>query len=98
MYMHGMTFGGHPVQAAVALKNIEIMRREHISSACASRSRPSAPRSSRCSSCRSFGELRGAATSTRSSWSRTRGRNGFDEEECEQLLRGFVSPELFERG
>ena len=30
MYMHGMTFGGHPVQAAVALKNIEIMRREGI--------------------------------------------------------------------
>ena len=25
-----MTFGGHPVQAAVALKNIEIMRRERI--------------------------------------------------------------------
>ena len=30
MYSHGMTFGGHPVQAAVALKNIEIMRRERI--------------------------------------------------------------------
>ena len=30
MYLHGMTFGGHPVQAAVALKNIEIMRRERI--------------------------------------------------------------------
>ena len=28
MYTHGMTFGGHPVQAAVALKNIEIMKRE----------------------------------------------------------------------
>jgi adenosylmethionine-8-amino-7-oxononanoate aminotransferase len=30
MYSHGMTFGGHPVQAAVALKNIEIMRREGV--------------------------------------------------------------------
>jgi len=30
MYTHGVTFGGHPVQAAVALKNIEIMRRERI--------------------------------------------------------------------
>jgi adenosylmethionine-8-amino-7-oxononanoate aminotransferase len=29
MYSHGMTFGGHPVQAAVALKNIEIMPRSH---------------------------------------------------------------------
>src|SRR3989440_11338843 len=26
MYAHGMTFGGHPVQAAIALKNIEIMK------------------------------------------------------------------------
>src|SRR4051812_28308634 len=30
MYTHGMTFGGHPVQAAVALKNIEIMKRDGI--------------------------------------------------------------------
>ena len=30
MYTHGITFGGHPVQAAIALKNIEIMKRERI--------------------------------------------------------------------
>ena len=30
MYTHGMTFGGHPVQCAVALKNIEIMKRDRI--------------------------------------------------------------------
>src|SRR2546423_15418904 len=30
MYAHGITFGGHPGQCAVALKNIEIMRRERI--------------------------------------------------------------------
>ena len=30
MYTHGMTFGGHPVQAAIALKNIEIMKRDGI--------------------------------------------------------------------
>ena len=30
MYLHGITFGGHPVQAAIALKNIEIARRERI--------------------------------------------------------------------
>ncbi len=28
MYAHGITFGGHPVQAAIALKNLEIMKRE----------------------------------------------------------------------
>src|SRR6185436_2005625 len=30
MYSHGITFRGHPVMAAIALKNIEIMRRERI--------------------------------------------------------------------
>ena len=30
MYTHGITFGGHPVQCAVALKNVEIMKRERI--------------------------------------------------------------------
>ena len=30
MYSHGVTFGGHPVMCAIALKNIEIMKREGI--------------------------------------------------------------------
>ncbi len=30
MYSHGITFGGHPVVCAIALKNIEIMKRERI--------------------------------------------------------------------
>src|SRR4029078_11122938 len=29
-FAHGMAFGGHPVQCAIALKNIEIMKRERI--------------------------------------------------------------------
>ena len=30
MFMHGITFGGHPVGSAVALKNIEIIEREGL--------------------------------------------------------------------
>ncbi len=30
MYSHGVTFGGHPVMCAIALKNIEIMKREGV--------------------------------------------------------------------
>ena len=29
-YTHGITFGGHPVACAIALKNIEIMKRERV--------------------------------------------------------------------
>ncbi len=46
MYTHGMTFGGHPVQAAVALKNIEIMKRERHRRARA-RARAGLPRDAR---------------------------------------------------
>src|SRR4029078_9867535 len=30
MYTHGITFGGHPVMCAIALKNLEIMKRDRI--------------------------------------------------------------------
>ena len=30
MYAHGITFGGHPVGCAIALKNLEIMHREKV--------------------------------------------------------------------
>lgn len=30
LFTHGTTFGGHPLQAAMALKNIEIMKRLHL--------------------------------------------------------------------
>ena len=30
MFMHGSTFGGHPVSAAVALENIKIIEREKL--------------------------------------------------------------------
>ena len=29
-FLHGMTFGGHPVSAAIALANIEVLQREHV--------------------------------------------------------------------
>jgi adenosylmethionine-8-amino-7-oxononanoate aminotransferase len=29
-FTHGITFGGHPVQAAIALANLEVMRRERL--------------------------------------------------------------------
>jgi adenosylmethionine-8-amino-7-oxononanoate aminotransferase len=71
MFTHGMTFGGHPVQAAVALKNIEIMRRDGIVANVAERQDESTPLSAGCSSFRSWATCAAAATSTPSSSSRT---------------------------
>ena len=70
MYTHGVTFGGHPVQCAIALKNIEIMKREGI----VDRVRELEPvfhaSSRRCSSCRSWATCAAPGSSGRSSSSR----------------------------
>ena len=75
MYTHGITFGGHPVQAAIALKNIEIMKREKIVERVREqRGRVPRRRSRSCSTCRSSATCAARASSTRSSSSRTRRR------------------------
>jgi adenosylmethionine-8-amino-7-oxononanoate aminotransferase len=99
MFSHGMTFGGHPVQAAVALKNIEIMRREGIVEHVAEHQDEFHAALSRLLELPIVGDLRGtgffyALELVKDSDS----RESFSEEECDQLLRGFLSPELFKRG
>ena len=99
MYTHGMTFGGHPVQAAVALKNIEIMRRERI----VERVRENEPvfreRLERLLELPIVGDVRGCGYLYALELVKDKhARTSFDEAECDELLRGFVSPELFKRG
>ena len=74
MYTHGMTFGGHPVQAAVALKNIEIMKRDRIVEHVREKEADFHAALSGCSSCRSSATCAAPASSMRSSSSRTRRR------------------------
>ena len=63
------------------------------------RGRRSARCSRACATCRSSATCAAPATSTRSSWSRTRTRRRpSTHEEAEQLLRGFLSGELYRRG
>jgi adenosylmethionine-8-amino-7-oxononanoate aminotransferase len=99
MYMHGMTFGGHPVQAAVALKNIEIMRRDRIVDGVREREADFRAALEPLLDLPIVGDLRGcgyfyALELVKDKETRT----SFDEAECDELLRGFVSPQLFERG
>jgi len=97
--MHGITFGGHPVQAAVALKNLEIMRRERIVEGVAEREDAFRSTLAQLLEVPIVGDLRGAGYF----WalelvSDKETRASFTDEECESLLRGFLSPRLFERG
>jgi adenosylmethionine-8-amino-7-oxononanoate aminotransferase len=99
MYSHGMTFGGHPVQAAVALKNIEIMRRERIVAHVLDNEAAFRTTLEPLLELPIVGDLRGAGFFYALELVKDRDtRAGFSDAECDELLRGFVSPRLFEEG
>ena len=98
-FTHGFTFGGHPVAAAVALANLDLMEREDLNGHVL----------------RKRDELRGMLDGLRDIpiVGDVRGdgffhaielvkdqetKEGFSDEESEWLLRGFLSGELYRRG
>jgi adenosylmethionine-8-amino-7-oxononanoate aminotransferase len=99
MYSHGITFGGHPVQAAVALKNIEIMKRDGIVDHVADTQDQFRTTLAQLLDLPIAGDLRGTGFFYALELVKDKeARESFDDEECETLLRGFLSPRLFERG
>jgi adenosylmethionine-8-amino-7-oxononanoate aminotransferase len=99
MYTHGITFGGHPVQAAIALKNLEIMQRERIVENV--RDNADAFRSTleQLLDLPIVGDVRGTGFFYAVELVKDKEtRETFTDDECETLLRGFLSPRLFERG
>jgi adenosylmethionine-8-amino-7-oxononanoate aminotransferase len=99
MYTHGITFGGHPVQAAVALKNIEIMKRERIVEGVAEQQDAFRATLAQLLDLPIAGDLRGTGYFYALELVRDKEtRAGFSDDECETLLRSFLSPALFERG
>jgi adenosylmethionine-8-amino-7-oxononanoate aminotransferase len=98
-FAHGFTFGGHPVAAAVALANIDIMEREDLPGRV--RDNEGAFRAM-LESLRDIdivGDVRGAGYFQAIELVKDRDtKESFDHEEGESLLRGFVSGELFRRG
>jgi adenosylmethionine-8-amino-7-oxononanoate aminotransferase len=99
MYSHGITFGGHPVQAAIALKNLEIMKRERIVEHVAERQEDFRRTLSQLLEVPIAGDLRGTGFFYALELVKDKEtRETFSDEECETLLRDFLSPRLFERG
>jgi adenosylmethionine-8-amino-7-oxononanoate aminotransferase len=99
MYAHGITFGGHPVACAVASKNLEIMKRERIVEHVAEQQHVLQRKLASLLELDIVGDLRG----TGYLWALElvkdkQTRETFTDEESESLLRGFLSPRLFERG
>jgi adenosylmethionine-8-amino-7-oxononanoate aminotransferase len=99
MYTHGITFGGHPVASAVALKNIEIMKRDQIVEHVASTQDAFKAKLDELLDLPIVGDVRGTGFFYAVELVKDKDtKAGFDDEECETLLRQFLSPRLFERG
>jgi adenosylmethionine-8-amino-7-oxononanoate aminotransferase len=99
MYTHGITFGGHPVMSAIALKNIEIMKRERIMEHVLGNEDAFRSTLAQLLDLPIVGDLRGTGFFYALELVKDKEtRETFSDEECDRLLRGFLSPRLFEKG
>ena len=99
MFVHGFTFGGHPVQAAIALKNLEIMQREKIVEHANEHQHILRDKLATLQDIDICGDLRGVGYFWALELVKDKDtRETFNAEECEHLLRGFLTKRLLERG
>jgi adenosylmethionine-8-amino-7-oxononanoate aminotransferase len=98
-FLHGVTFGGHPVASAVALANLDIFAREDLNG----HVRTNAPifRSylERLHDLPIVGDVRGDGFFYGIELVKDKAtKETFDDDESERLLRGFLSKALFDAG
>jgi len=99
MFSHGITFGGHPVACAIALKNIEIMKRERMIEDVLAYEDAFRRTLEQLLELPIVGDVRGAGFFYSLELVKDRDtRATFSADECEWLLRGFLSHRLLERG
>jgi adenosylmethionine-8-amino-7-oxononanoate aminotransferase len=99
MFNHGLTFGGHPVAAAVALANLDIYEREDLCGHVRAKEPELEAMLERLHELPIVGDVRGAGYFWALELVKDKEtRESFDDEESEHLLRGFLSGELFDRG
>jgi len=99
MYTHGITFGGHPVMCAIALKNLEIMRRERIVEHVADNADMMRSGLETLMDLPIVGDVRGTGFFYALELVKDKEtRETFDDDESETLLRGFLSGALWDRG
>jgi adenosylmethionine-8-amino-7-oxononanoate aminotransferase len=100
MFTHGITFGGHPVSAAVALANLDIFEREDL---CGHVRAKEGELRQMLEGLHDdlpiVGDVRGAGYFHALELVKDKDtKESFTDEESEQLLRGFMSGELYRRG
>jgi adenosylmethionine-8-amino-7-oxononanoate aminotransferase len=100
MFAHGLTFGGHPVAAAIAMANLDIFEREDLNGHVrAKESEFQAMLEGLHRDLEIVGDVRGAGYFWALELVKDRDtKEGFTHEESETLLRGFLSGALYEHG
>jgi adenosylmethionine-8-amino-7-oxononanoate aminotransferase len=100
MFTHGITFGGHPVSAAVAMANLDIFEREDL---CGHVREKEGEFRQMLEGLQEdlpiVGDVRGAGYFQALELVKDKEtKETFTDEESEELLRGFLSGELYRRG
>jgi adenosylmethionine-8-amino-7-oxononanoate aminotransferase len=98
-FAHGITFGGHPVSAAVALANLDAFEREGILAHVQKHEADFRATLDRLADLPIVGDIRGAGYFYGIELVKDKTtKETFSHEEAESLLRGFLSPALYEAG
>jgi adenosylmethionine-8-amino-7-oxononanoate aminotransferase len=99
MFAHGSTFGGHPVAAAVAMKNLDIMQDEKINEHVRQKEGVFRKTLEKLYDIPIVGNIRGEGFFYGIELVKDqKTRESFSAQESEKILRGFISNELFESG
>ena len=99
VFLHGLTFGGHPVSCAVALANIDLIDREDLAGNVLRNEALFDEVMARIGALPIVGEVRGCGYFRVAELVKDKAtRTTFDDEECEWLLRGVLSPALYKAG
>jgi adenosylmethionine-8-amino-7-oxononanoate aminotransferase len=98
-FLHGFTFGGHPVSTAVALANLDIFEKEDLVGGVAARGANFRAVLEGLLDLPIVGDVRGDGFFYGIELVKDKAtRQTFDDDESERLLRGFLSGALFDAG
>jgi adenosylmethionine-8-amino-7-oxononanoate aminotransferase len=98
-FMHGITYGGHPVNAAIALKNLEIMKREKILDHVNDKATSFRGRLDELLALPLVGDVRGEGFFYAVELVSDPDTNGsFTDQESQLIVKQFISTQLYERG
>ena len=98
-FLHGITYGGHPVSCAVALRNLQIFDDEHLLTRVRSEEGPFHERLMGLYDLPIVGDVRGAGWFWAIELVKDQATQArFTREETDAMLKGFVAPALYDAG